>query len=251
MKRWMQLAVGLYPLAWRRRYGAEFCALIEDAGPGWRDFWDVVRGALVMQMKSWRFLKVTAACGLAGLIIASLVASRMEDRYVSDTVLRMSTPDGQKADGRVLAERLQQLQVDLLSRKSLADIIHNHDLYKRERQRLPLEDIVQTMQRKDIRITPLARVGMANAFQVQFTYPDPGRAQAVTTALVARMMELNLAGGRTVGLPGSNLEVLDPANLPQKPVYPNRLAIAGLGLAGGLALGLVFLGIRRWAPAPR
>jgi uncharacterized protein involved in exopolysaccharide biosynthesis len=38
---------------------------------------------------------------------------------------------------------------------------------------------------------------------------------------------------------GENLEVLDPASLPEQPSEPNRLAWAGLGTACGLALGIV------------
>jgi polysaccharide biosynthesis transport protein len=38
---------------------------------------------------------------------------------------------------------------------------------------------------------------------------------------------------------GENLEVLDPATLPEIAAEPNRLAWAGIGTAAGLALGIV------------
>jgi uncharacterized membrane protein YgdD (TMEM256/DUF423 family) len=38
---------------------------------------------------------------------------------------------------------------------------------------------------------------------------------------------------------GENLEVLDPANVPDKAVDPNRLAWAGIGTFGGLGVGLL------------
>jgi uncharacterized protein involved in exopolysaccharide biosynthesis len=38
---------------------------------------------------------------------------------------------------------------------------------------------------------------------------------------------------------GENLEVLDPASLPEKPSEPKRLAIVGMGAAAGLVLGIV------------
>ena len=38
---------------------------------------------------------------------------------------------------------------------------------------------------------------------------------------------------------GQQFRVLDPANLPDKPSFPNRLAFAGGGLAAGLGLGIV------------
>ncbi len=37
---------------------------------------------------------------------------------------------------------------------------------------------------------------------------------------------------------GEQFKVLDPANLPEKPVFPNRLYFAGGGFGGGLALGI-------------
>ena len=42
---------------------------------------------------------------------------------------------------------------------------------------------------------------------------------------------------------GEGIEVVDAANLPQKPVAPKRLMLSSLGLAAGLGLGLVLVGI--------
>jgi hypothetical protein len=41
---------------------------------------------------------------------------------------------------------------------------------------------------------------------------------------------------------GQNLEVLDPASLPEAPAEPNRLAIAGVGTLLGLVAGIVLAG---------
>ena len=43
---------------------------------------------------------------------------------------------------------------------------------------------------------------------------------------------------------GETLEVLDPASLPEQPSEPNRLLIAGIGIAGGIMLGIVMAGIK-------
>jgi len=43
---------------------------------------------------------------------------------------------------------------------------------------------------------------------------------------------------------GQNLEVLDPASLPEAPSEPNRLAIAGVGTMLGLMAGIVLAGAR-------
>jgi len=46
--------------------------------------------------------------------------------------------------------------------------------------------------------------------------------------------------------PGANLEVLDPASLPQRPFEPNRPVWVAIGLILGLMLGSVVFGIGRW-----
>ena len=53
MKRRMRLALWLYLSAWRERYAREFTALLEEARPGWREFWDVARGGLKMRWLRW------------------------------------------------------------------------------------------------------------------------------------------------------------------------------------------------------
>ena len=42
---------------------------------------------------------------------------------------------------------------------------------------------------------------------------------------------------------GEGIEVIDPANLPSKPVAPKRILLAAIGLAAGLGLGLLLVGI--------
>jgi uncharacterized protein involved in exopolysaccharide biosynthesis len=97
--------------------------------------------------------------------------------------------------------RLQQMQTDILSRTSLAEIIQKPslDLYKRERAKLPMEDIVQEMRNKYIRITPLADTSngsgsrrYASAFAISFMYTDRYKAQAVVRELVTKFTEQNV-----------------------------------------------------------
>jgi len=98
---------------------------------------------------------------------------------------------------------------------------------------------------------PSAPPGPPRAFSISFSYPDPHKAQAVVSELVKRFVIRNIlderarieatknAEAREVADHGwgETLEVLDPASLPQRPVFPNRLAIAAAGLALGLLLG--------------
>jgi capsular polysaccharide biosynthesis protein len=99
-----------------------------------------------------------------------------------------------------MAERLNQLQQEILSRTSLQELIQRPslDLYKRERQRLPLEDIIQDMRNKYIQIrmvdTPTGSGDrrVASAFQIQFSYSDRYKAQQVVRELVTRFTEQNV-----------------------------------------------------------
>src|SRR3954468_18057298 len=79
----------------------------------------------------------------AGLVIATVVAFLWPDTYISTAVMRI-TPQ-QVSDKLVptmvtslMADRLQQLQTEILSRTSLAELIQKPslDLYKKDRNRL-------------------------------------------------------------------------------------------------------------------
>ncbi|HEY7738220.1 MAG TPA: hypothetical protein VIC63_04235 [Candidatus Limnocylindria bacterium] len=63
--------VGLYPAAWRERYGDEFHALLETRTPGRLDVIDIVWGAvdahLFPQAPEGRFLMFTRLAGLAAI----------------------------------------------------------------------------------------------------------------------------------------------------------------------------------------
>jgi len=52
MKRLIRLASWLYPTSWRRRYGREFEALLDEVKPGSRQLIDVLKGAISMQIRS-------------------------------------------------------------------------------------------------------------------------------------------------------------------------------------------------------
>jgi succinoglycan biosynthesis transport protein ExoP len=140
-----------------------------------------------------------------GLVIATVVAFLWPDTYISTAVMRI-TPQQVPTSlvptsiSTQMADRLQQMQTEILSRGSLSEIIQKPslDLYKKERQKLPMEDIVQEMRNKYIRIMPLADPGggggrrLASAFAVSFSYTDRYKAQAVVRELVTKFTEQNV-----------------------------------------------------------
>lgn len=246
MRRLIRLVARLYPAAWRTRYAAEFEALLEALRPGSGDVWDVLRGAVIMQMTSWNFGKILAIGGLAGVMVASAVAYMKPSEYVSTAVMRIApaklTEGASPVEFRMRAQALlRQMQQEILSRKSLAEIIlrPSLDLYRANRVRYPLEDIVLEMRNKWIRIRPVAPAGNlgapAMAFEISYAYPNKFKAQAVVRELVTKFIEQNLL--TPVGVV-ENLEVLDPASLPDRPESPNWPQMLMWGLIGGLLVGL-------------
>ena len=59
MKPALKFLARLYPPSWRKRYGTEFEVLLEDATPSVRDVFDLLCGALKMQITTWSFGKIT------------------------------------------------------------------------------------------------------------------------------------------------------------------------------------------------
>jgi hypothetical protein len=47
----IRFALALYPRWWRRRYGREMEALLEDSGAGWAALFDLARGALFVRIR--------------------------------------------------------------------------------------------------------------------------------------------------------------------------------------------------------
>jgi hypothetical protein len=258
-ERLIRFAGLLYPASWRRRYGIEFEALLEDTGGEWHDALDVLLGALKMQMTTWNFGKITAAFGLVGaLLCGGLSFIAMPDKYTSDAVLRLTksmlSGDPQPATDNT-EEFVKGLIHNALARKSLADIINEQGLYPRERARKPMEDVIERMRHE----VSFERIGVSNAFHVRFRYNDAEQARRTERELIHKLMEANVAMRRASSrlctdltgasgcLPdrGYNMEVLDPASLPKRPSSPNRLIIAAMGLAGGLLLGVVTAAVAR------
>jgi len=217
----------LYPAEWRARYSAEFEALLEDAELCWGDLWDVFRGAVAMRIETWSFGKISALCGLVGVLLAVAVAFAMPNWYVSTAVLKNGGEQPASSAAMTSAAR------EAFSRSFLAELIEQANLYPELRHRVPLDDVVEVM-RRDIQIENMSATGLApSAFAVRFLYRDAAQAQSVVRAISTKFVETR------------NLEVLEPANLDGAPAGPNRTVIAGLGLAGGfLAGGMVALVLR-------
>jgi len=177
MRRVARFLIRLYPANWRARYGEEFDALLEDSPPGLGSLFDLMKGAIKMQMNVPSFPKVALVLGVAGLLVGLGVSFLVKPRYVSTSVMTFeSTP------GSTLAVRDQFVacQSEVLSRTSLASMITDPrlDLYQKERQRRPIEDVTEDMKR-NIQINavdvPRGGDGQYMAFEIRFAYSDPNK----------------------------------------------------------------------------
>jgi hypothetical protein len=118
MKRFLHLAARLYPSWWRRRYAAEFAALIDDVNPGWRELLDLMNGALAMQIRTLRMIPVF--CILAGIAVGGLIAMGMPARYSTSATILLKGPDVPNAESirAAIQKRLAELQLTGAERSS-------------------------------------------------------------------------------------------------------------------------------------
>lgn len=164
------------------------------------DYIDVIR-----RHKGWIFAPV-----FAGIVIGAVVALVLPNVYVSQASLRIAPAQISATIlpfdlSQQMSERISAMQQDILSRATLSQLIQQPglDLYKKERERKPLDDVLENMRTKDVHIQVVKLPGQADrqasAFTISFAYPDRYKAQATVSALVARFMESNLSGQRVAG----------------------------------------------------
>jgi hypothetical protein len=87
MKSLIRSLARLYPPRWRDRYGAEFDALLKDEDSDWRSFFDVLKGALAMRLRSIRL--ITAAFMISSALVAGFVSLKIPGQCVCT-----DTPEG-------------------------------------------------------------------------------------------------------------------------------------------------------------
>ncbi len=160
------------------------------------DFIDILR-----RHKGWIF----------GPFLLTLVASVVgvylwPDKYDSEAVVKIvpqQVPQNmvQSSITNDLADRINSMATTVLSRNVLTTIINNYDLYKSERKRLPMEDVVENIMRPDVKIIPIiAGTGDRSvpAFRVQYSYPDRLLANKVVQDIVGRFIAENLTNRSNV-----------------------------------------------------
>lgn len=157
------------------------------------DYIDILR-----RHKSWIF-----GPAFAGLVTATVIAFLWPDTYISSGVIRVVPPEVPESYvptnlNSDLQGRLNSMIQSVLNKGELTAVIMKFDLYKKERAKLPLEDVVENMRQHDIRIgavTTYGNVGGSKsavpAFQVGFAYNNRYVAQKVASDIMARILLRN------------------------------------------------------------
>jgi hypothetical protein len=204
MRRVTRFLIRLYPANWRARYGEEFEALLEDSSPGWRAIFDLLKGAIKMQLSVPAFPKLALMLSVTGLVAGLAISFVVAPRFVSTAVMTLGDSLARPAPSEVppnLSQYLLQMENEILSRTSLSYVIQDPrlDLYPRERAGTPLEDVIGTM-RKNLLIRIEAPGSNYLSFRLTFTYSDRMKAQQTVQALVTRFGDSNVIRQRAQAL---------------------------------------------------
>lgn len=138
----------------------------------------------------------------AGLVLSVVVAFLWPDTFISTAVIRVvpqQVPESLVPSNIniQMSQRINSMAQTILSRSNLSNLITTFDLYKSDRQRKPMEDVIEGM-RKDISIGQVVTMtGQSqesrgiSAFRLSFSYDNRIMAQKVTSDLVSRFMSEN------------------------------------------------------------
>src|SRR3984885_1283887 len=154
------------------------------------DYIDIVR-----RHKGWIFgpFLFTLAASVVGVYL-------YPDSFVSQAVVKIvpqQVPQNmvQSAINQQMSDRINSMAQTILSRSVLTTIINSFGLYQRERSRMPIEDVIETM-KKNVLIQPVASsTGGSDhlpAFAVSFSYENRLLAQRVVQDLVSRFIDENI-----------------------------------------------------------
>ncbi len=158
--------------------------------PDIEDYIDIAR-----RHKGWIFGPLFAA-----LVVSVVTAFLWPDTYVSSATVKVIpqvVPEVyvQSNVNALMADRISAIAQTVLSRPVLTTIITTYELYPRDRQRLPTEDIIENM-RRDIKIGNVMNLSNNKdhvpAFQISFAYTDRYKAQKVVNDLVSKFIDTNL-----------------------------------------------------------
>lgn len=213
MTRFARLVVRLYPSRWRKRYGRELDALLEDIDAGALDVGNVICGAIAMRISSIGW--IPAGLALAGALTGTIVALRQPRLYESSATIRLQARDN---------ESVREILEGTFGRGARPDVaIHPSRLMV---------------------VIDNARSQSQGSAVLRLASLDENAASAQRTT--QRLVELVAKGMASRSTPIA-FETLAPPTLPAEPSRPNHLALAGSGGGIGLLVGSLVGWLRRRA----
>jgi polysaccharide chain length determinant protein (PEP-CTERM system associated) len=158
---------------------------------GFDDYLEILR-------KRWWVLLVPAILGCAGVYLFSLT---LANQYTSRTLViveEQKVPDAyvKSVDSGDLGERLGTMQEQILSRTKLQPIIEKFDLFKTQKGKVPMEDLVDSL-RTSIIVMPIksivsTREGDLPGFSISYTGNDPKLSQQICSEILSMFVDENL-----------------------------------------------------------
>ncbi len=154
-------------------------------------------GQIVRLVAARRWWIILAACGT--ILATNGVLSMLPNHYTSEAtllVVQQQVPERYvvSTTSTGIADALQAMTQEVLSRTRLLGIIEEFHLYPKERRRLAPEEVMDLM-RKNIDILPMNASPERkdfNAFKISFTADNARLAQEVTSRLTSLFIEENL-----------------------------------------------------------
>ena len=141
----------------------------------------------------------------AGLVISVVAAFLWPDTFISGAQIRVIPP--QISERMVpsnintdMSQRINSMAQNIMSRATLTNIIQTYGLYPKDVKRLPIEDIIEEMRNKHIKIGEVRAMGGASsggdkkiygAFNLTFAYDNRYIAQKVCQELVGKFLSEN------------------------------------------------------------
>ena len=201
----------------------------------------------ILFQRRWFAIIPFVVCAVTGIGLAyglpavyqSSATVVVESKELPESIAAASVTD-------LIDQRIAKIKQQILSRPELIELIKTNELYPKDRGKKSLSAIIDQM-REATGITPVSadidRVATKRgsgtiAFAVSFTYPDPGKAQAVTQQFTEKLLKLDSSqisarADATVGF------LRDQASQIQAQVTEIETQIEGIKAKNGLALSRI------------
>jgi hypothetical protein len=277
MRKLTHFAMLMYPPEWRQRYGVELQCLLEDSGsPRLQDILDILKGGLIMRYTGNNVFRMAItwgiSCAVVGALAAGVAALLIPDRYVAETTLvgRWRGPQDGAGNRPASDEEMNAVAARAITDDRMARIIAMYGLYgfpvseehPYQVGQDPAQDLAMQAKvsqfRQDIRLglsDPNTRVAarFANGSTNLVGHPNGilpvlyRSENGPLSAQVANQIAATIAqeGLKDSAGTGFRVTIASPARVPAQPYFPNRLAIAMLGLVAGIPIGITIALVRR------